>query len=414
VAGSGPAAEWAQIAPAAPQLAATMRRYLGQLGTFLAPRSVAAADSVLRQFARWLLTATSVTTVAAISRDDIEDFKMWLAARPGRGTGRLSASTCRQRMQTLRMFFERVIEWDWPDAPARNPVVGGDIPPRPDPLPKFLDDKDAATLMAAARAATDPRDRLVMELLARTGMRAGELADLEADAVVRIGAGHWLRIPLGKLRNDRYVPLHPQLVELLATWTATNLDHIRAHKRLAADHRGPLSRYQIGRIVARTGRNCGLHVHPHQLRHTLATQAINRGMRLEAIAALLGHRTLEMTLVYAKIANRVVADEYAAVSAKIDALYGQPPDLPADYETTGMAKLRREAHARMLGNGLCTRPAELDCRMESACETCAYFRTSTQFLPILTRQRDHARDHGQADRATLFDGLIQRTQTERS
>jgi len=121
-----------------------------------------------------------------------------------------------------------------------------------------------------------------------------------------------------------------------------------------------------------------------------------------------------MTLVYAKIANRVVADEYAAVSAKIDALYGSPPDLPADYETTGMAKLRREAHARMLGNGLCTRPPELDCRMESACETCAYFRTGTQFLPILTRQRDHARDHGQATRAALFDGLIHRAETERS
>ena len=53
-----------------------------------------------------------------------------------------------------------------------------------------------------------------------------------------------------------------------------------------------------------------------------------------------------------------------------------------------MARLRREAHARMLGNGLCTRPAELDCRLESACETCAYFRTGTEFLPILIRQRE--------------------------
>jgi integrase/recombinase XerD len=62
----------------------------------------------------------------------------------------------------------------------------------------------------------------------------------------------------------------------------------------------------------------------------------------------------------------------------------------------------------MLGIGLCTRPAELDCRMESACETCAYFRIGTQFLPILVRQHDHARDHDQAGRAALFDGLIQR------
>ena len=115
-----------------------------------------------------------------------------------------------------------------------------------------------------------------------------------------------------------------------------------------------------------------------------------------------------------RIANRVVADEYAAVSAKIDALYGQPSALPADFETTGMARLRREAQARMLGNGLCTRPAELDCRMESACETCAYFRTITQFLPVLVRRRDHARDHRQTDRAALFDRLIQRAETERS
>ncbi len=48
--------------------------------------------------------------------------------------------------------------------------------------------------------------------------------------------------------------------------------------------------------------------------------------------------------------------EYQAISAKIDALYGQQLELSADYETTGMAKPRRETHVRMLGNGLCTRP----------------------------------------------------------
>jgi len=403
--------EWAQIQAAAPQAAATMRRYLRQLGTFLAPRSVDAADGALRQFARWMLTDAGITAVGDIRRDDIEDYKVWLAGQPGHHD-RLSAETRRQRLRTIRQFFERIIEWDWPDAPPRNPVIAGDIPKKPEPLPKFLDDRDAAKLMAAARASTDPRDRLVVELLARTGMRAGELADLDADAVVRIGAGHWLRIPLGKLRNDRYVPLHPELVQLLAAWTAANLEHIRRHKRLIADHRGALDRHRIGRIVHRVGRAAGVPgVHPHRLRHTLATQAINRGMRLEAIAALLGHRKMEMTLIYARIANRVVADEYAAVSAKIDALYGQPPQLPADYESSGMARLRREAHARMLGNGLCTRPAELDCRMDSACETCAYFRTGTEFLPILIRQRDHARDHGHADRTALFDGLIQRAGT---
>jgi integrase len=405
---SRPTVEWAYIAARAPQIADTLERYASQAATFYAPNSVECVDRTLRQFAGWLVDYTDVRIVADVARSHIEDFKLWLEARPGmRGDG-LSASTKRQRLRMLRGCFERIIEWDWPDAPARNPIIGRDIPPRPDPLPRFLDDRDAARLMAAARTAADPRDRLVVEVLARTGLRSGELCDLDADAVVLIGDGHWLRVPVGKLRNDRYVPLHPDLVTLFADWTAANIDHIRAHRRLIADHRGTLERHLVRRIVARVGRAAGIcHVHPHRLRHTLATQAINRGMRLEAIAALLGHRSMEMTLTYARIGDRVVADEYAAVNAQIDALYGQHL---AVTETAAMTRLRRETHARMLGNGLCTRPVELECRMESACETCGYFQTSVEFRPVLLRQRNHARDHEQPDRAALFDGLLNRLQ----
>jgi site-specific recombinase XerD len=404
--------DWAAIAAAAPWMAATMGRYLDQLATILASTSVDVADNTLRQLARWLIAHTTVRTVADVRRAHLEDYKLWLASQGGRSGKPLATNTRRQRLQVLRTFFERVIEWDWPDVPARNPVINGDIPPSPEPLPKFLDDRDAAKVMAAARAAADQRDRVVIEVLARTGMRAGELCDLDADSVVVIGEHHWLRIPVGKLRNDRYVPLHPDLVTLLAEWCANNIDHIRRHRRLIADHRGPLDRHNVHRIVRRIGRHAGVSVHPHQLRHTLATQAINRGMRLEAIAALLGHRSMHMTLTYARIADRVVADQYDSLSAKVDALYDHDIALPADFETATMAKLRREAHARMLGNGLCTRPVELDCRMESACETCGYFQTGIEFQPVLIRQRDHARAHGQTERAALFDGLIQQIQPE--
>lgn len=79
-----------------------------------------------------------------------------------------------------------------------------------------------------------------------------------------------------------------------------------------------------------------------------------------------------------------------------------------------MTKLRTESHARMLGNGMCTRPVELECRMESACETCAYFKTGSEFVPVLLRQRDHARDHHQPDRAALFDQLLDRIEGDAS
>jgi len=135
--------------------------------------------------------------------------------------------------------------------------------------------------------------------------------------------------------------------------------------------------------------------------------SFNRGMSLEAIAALLGHRSLDMTLRYAKIASRTVADEYFAVSEKVDALYGQPAQLPADAIGPKMARLRREHH-RMLGNGWCTRPPELDCAFESICETCTFFQTSIEFRPVLAAQHDDAAAKQQSGRQQLFRQLLSR------
>ena len=70
-----------------------------------------------------------------------------------------------------------------------------------------------------------------------------------------------------------------------------------------------------------------------------------------------------------------------------------------------MARLRREHH-RLLGNGNCTRPAELDCAFESICETCSFFDTSIEFRPTLQAQHDNAADKGQTHRADLFNKLL--------
>ena len=130
-AGSIAAGEWAQFQVTAPQAVATIHRYLRQLGTFLAPTSVTAAENALRQLARWMVTEAQITAIADIRRDDIEDYKVWLAARHRAAGQVISRETHRQRMRTIRQFFERIIEWDWPDAPPRNPVIAGDIPRSP-------------------------------------------------------------------------------------------------------------------------------------------------------------------------------------------------------------------------------------------------------------------------------------------
>jgi hypothetical protein len=255
--------------------------------------------------------------------------------------------------------------------------------------------------------------RVTVEMLLRTGLRVSEFTGLAADAVVLIGAGPWLHVPVGKLGEDRYLPLHPQLVTLIDDYRAR---HVPAgHPLLLPRENGrPLDRHTVTRMINRAGAAAGLpHIHPHQLRHTLATQAINRGMSLEAIAALLGHRSLDMTLRYAKIASRTVADEYFAVSEKVEALYGQPAQLPADAAGPKMARLRREHH-RMLGNGYCTRPAELDCAFESICETCTFFQTSIEFRPTLQAQHDDALAKHQDHRGQLFASLLARVDQDAS
>jgi len=135
-------------------------------------------------------------------------------------------------------------------------------------------------------------------------------------------------------------------------------------------------------------------------------------MSLEAIAA--GHRSLTMSLVYARIADRTVADEYFAVTEKVEALYDQTKHLPADAEGSEMAKLRKQMHQRMLGNGYCARPVELDCHFESICESCTHFVTTIEFRPTLQRQRDDARRKGQLARQKIFDGLLTRLDNDAS
>jgi len=393
--------EWDDIATLTPALATTARRYLNQIAMSLRPSSVVVADGTLRLFCRYLNQAhPDVVSFAEIGRPQVEGFKSHLAERVTPKGTPLSANTRRQRLGTLRTFFDRISEWDWPDAPARVPIFATDLPRADEPLPKFLDDGAATRLARAISSEPDPLRRLVLELLLHTGMRVGELCALESDAVVKLGAGWWLRVPLGKLHNDRYVPLLPHLLALLDDWRA---QHDDAGTGLLLTNGGrPLNRFSVTRMLDRVAKGAGLgHVHPHQLRHTLATQAVNRGMRLEAIAALLGHRTLRMTIRYARIANHTVADEYQAVSAKVEALYAAPPELGADAEGPTMRRVRAEHH-RMLANGWCTRPAELDCSLQTVCESCGFFAPTVEFKGRLQAQADHAAGRGESAVAELY------------
>ena len=138
---------WVAISAAAPLLAETMLAYLDQIAVSQRPNTVHAVETDLRLFAGFLLNHDPALTGAAdIERSHVEAFKVWQHAQPGT-KGTIKTSTFRRRICMLRMFFIRIIEWDWPDAPARVPIFFGDVPKRDEALPRFLDDADYVKFM---------------------------------------------------------------------------------------------------------------------------------------------------------------------------------------------------------------------------------------------------------------------------
>jgi integrase/recombinase XerD len=266
---------WAAVAPA---FAGVARRYVDQVALSLRPATVKHIEHDLREFGTWLAVAfPAVETCAALERHHIEAYKAWVAAKPARYTGKpLNRISIKNRLINLHCFFDRITEWGYPDPPQRPLLFAGDLPIVDKPLPRFLDDAAAARLMRASRADPDPLSRLIVELLARTGIRKGELLGLTVDAVVQIGSAFWLRIPVGKLHNDRYIPLHPQLKELLDDWIANHRPSGLRSERLLLERNRPVTSLRVASALRRLGGEAGIgHVTAHQLRHTLATQAIN-------------------------------------------------------------------------------------------------------------------------------------------
>jgi len=238
----------------------TARRYVGQVELSLRPNTVKHIDHSLREFGSWLGQKwPEVDSCADLTRSHIEDYKSWLSARHGRYTGKpLNRVSVKNSLINLHCFFDRITEWGYPNPPQRPLIFTGDLPIIDKPLPRFLDDAAAAKLMRTSRADADPLARLIVELLSRTGIRKSELLALTVDAVVQIGSAYWLRIPVGKLHNDRYIPLHPQLKDMLDDWIINHRPTGLRSERLLLENNRPVSALRVSTALTRLSHEAGI------------------------------------------------------------------------------------------------------------------------------------------------------------
>ena len=130
------------------------------------------------------------------------------------------------------------------------------------------------------------------------------------------------------------------------------------------------------------------HVTPHQLRHTYGTTLVNGGMSLQALMALLGHVTPEMTLRYASLASDTVRDAYDAAMARSRT---KKHLLVAGMGGAFVPERVEWLHAEMLktrgAHGYCSRhPAAGACPYANICEQCDNFATAPEFATALDDQ----------------------------
>jgi integrase len=314
----------------------------------------------------------------------------------------IQASERRGRILAVHCLLNDIAEWGWPEAPQRRLVFRSDIPKLPRALPRYLTPDLDRRLTHALQAWPErlPADALLLQRA--TGLRIGELVDLELDSVHEIpGQGAWLKVPLGKLNTERMVPLDEDTVALIDRIVAHRspgrplphprtgrpTDYLLTHhgRRLTVDH--------LRDVLNRVTTDAGLpHITPHQLRHTYATALVNAGVSLQSLMALLGHVSAEMSLRYGRLFDSTVRTEYeralAAAKAHLGTLPTEPPQgrtpLPivdGDWKNAPAIKAR-------LAGGFCIRAqVQGPCAYANICEHCPNFRTDTGYLPVLAAQR---------------------------
>ncbi len=157
-------------------------------------------------------------------------------------------------------------------------------------------------------ACTEIRDLAMIDFLSSTGVRVGELVKLDK---VDVNMQERSCVVLGKGGKEREVYFDARTKIHLQNYLNTRIDNNSA---LFASLLKPYDRLKISGVEIRLrelGRKTNIRkVHPHKFRRTMATKAIDKGMPIEQVQVLLGHRKIDTTLQYAMVNQNNVRNSH--------------------------------------------------------------------------------------------------------
>jgi integrase/recombinase XerD len=270
------------------------------------------SPTTLSQTGRTLLSFLSF--YEALDRENFEDITRkdiaaFVEHEQDRG---LHITSVKNHLATVYAFLQFLVD---------NQVLPADILLKkirirlPEVLPRAIPTEDLQCFLAIIE---DRRDRALLLLLLHTGMRIGELLRVKVADIIL--PERKILLHLGEKNNEgRVVYYSSEAEKALQAWL-----QIRNPEQEYLFHGWPRKRLSYGRawmIMHEYLERADLEHKGytlHSLRHTFATNLLNAGLRLEVLQQLLGHRSIDVTLRYARMSNTTRENEYFKAMAIIE------------------------------------------------------------------------------------------------
>ncbi len=407
--------------PLKPQMEAVVTRYLAMRQLTDQPATVKRAKRELLKFIDWLATAYPlVESWTEVTRDQVIEYANALHSMINTRGKPYAAQTKHGLLCRLSVFFQDTISWEWEDVPNRPPLLHGDLPKLPKPIPRYIPQEELAQLMPAIRALDCPYQQAALLIARWCGARREEIQRQGVDCLDSYPDGTpRLRIPAGKTKRERIVPLNEEAADAIR-----HLQNERKGERGLLDRQtGMETRYLFmrhGRLISTsylferalqkvcrasgliTANNKAL-ITAHRFRHTVGTVLAQRGARLRTIQKILGHESVEMALVYIGLTDEDVRQDYQNVLGPEALIAGPGAERihTGEFAEAELRWLQENYFKTELELGRCLRlPQEGPCECELYL-TCAKFVTTPAYAPRLRRRLkieqelvEDARQHG--------------------
>jgi len=270
------------------------------------PNTMRSNCATLVVFLSYLTQERGRTSLETITRDDVSSF---IEHEQDRG---MQPNTVSTRLRLVYAFLRYLVDREvvHPDLLKRKLKVKV-----PEALPRAMDPEDVQQLLAVMEK---PRDRAMILILLRSGMRIGELLATRMSEV-NLREKQILIMEAQKTQVGRVAYLSNDACKALVVWL--NQRDPTKERLFYGQGRTSLSYTAIRMRFAKYLEAAGL-AHKgyslHCLRHTCATELLNAGLRLECLQQLLGHSSIEMTRRYARLTDNTRREEYFRAMAIIE------------------------------------------------------------------------------------------------